>query len=497
MNYINMATARSVDRALDVGIKKALGSSQVSIMLQFVIEAVLLALFAGIVAVLLCVLLFKTYDDITGLGLSLSQFLSLSNLMTYFGLAAVVGLISGSYPALFLSRFKPGAVLKGKFATSKKGFLLRKSLIIVQYAISSVLITSIIVIASQTHFIKNKDIGYAKEGLIEIPMPDDTDLNQNAGSFIDQVRLMPRIRSAALSHAGMDGYHSAGGTEMNYAKNGPEKVAISYIYVGQEYVKTIGAEMADGRSFDPKFLNDYTFLINETAVEKYGWEAYEQLKWSGWNKDKNWRCIGVVQDFNMGESYKEHTPMMLLYNNDPNIDSKIYIGIANKNLAGALLDIRALWEEKFPGHDFDYVFVEDQLNALYEGEDLFLDLVVLLGSIILLVTVIGIVGLISFTTELRRKEIALRKVSGARISDILSLLSRQFLMLMIMATLFAIPLAYWLSESWLSNFALRIESEVWTHLIALPLCILFTALAVGHHALKAAMSNSVEALRME
>lgn len=497
MNYVNMATARSVDRALEVGIKKTLGSSQVSLMMQFMIEAMLLALVAFLIAMILSVVLFKPYAYITGLDLALRQFLKAENLLRFWGLALLVGVVSGIYPALYLSRFKPGTVLKGKFATGTKGFLLRKSLIILQYAISSVLITGIIVVALQTHFIKNKDIGYTKEGLIVIPMPDDISINHKAYNFIDQVRLMPRIRSAALARNGMDGYHMAGGLEVNYAKTGPVKVALSYIYVGQEFVKTIDAEMVDGRGFSSDFNNEFTFLINETAVEQYGWEAYDQLKWQGWNKDENWQCIGVVKDFNLGESYREHKPMMLLHNNYPNIDSKIYIGIANQNLSGTLLDIQTIWEDQFPGHAFDYLFVEDQLNELYKGEDLFLELASILGIIILFVTVVGIVGLISFTTELRRKEIALRKVSGASIQNILTLLSRQFLKLLLLATMVAIPLAYWLSDSWLNNFALRIDISAWTLLLALPICLLLTGLSVGYHSLKAARSNPVNALRME
>jgi len=497
INYINMATARSVDRALEVGIKKTMGSTRSTLMVQFITESVLMALFAGILAILLSVVILKPYGAITGLNLSFAEFFKANNLLVYGFLTLGVGLVSGLYPAIYLSAFKPGVVLKGKFATSRKGFLLRKGLILTQYAISCIFISGILVVASQTHYIKTKEVGFAKEGLIEVPIPDDISLNHNALPFMDQVRLMPGIRSAALGNQTLHEYRSAGALNLVYEQSGAVKAALSYVYVGQEYIKTIGAEIVEGRDFDPKFNNEYTFLINEKAVEKYGWDQFQQLKWPGWNGDENWKCVGVVSDFNLGESYNEREPMILIHSNYPNIDAKIYIGIANKDLTGTLADIQVVWDDKFPGHPFDYKFVEDQLKALYASDELFLDLILLLGVIILFVTVIGIVGMISFTTELRRKEIALRKVSGASVKAILGLLSRQFINLMILAALIGVPVSYWLSEQWLNNFAERIDFSYWTHLLALPLCLLLTALAVGYHSVKAARSNPVEALRAE
>ncbi|MFY0592793.1 ABC transporter permease [Roseivirga sp.] len=501
INYVNLATAQSVDRALEVGIRKTLGSSRLSLIFQFLTESVLLALVSGLLALVICVAVLPSFSYISGLDISLNNFLSSRTIITILGFSVLTGLLAGVYPAIYLTSYLPKAVLKGKRSSTRSGGLLRKSLIVIQYVTASTLIISVLVIIAQIRFIKTKEVGFDKDNVIEVSLPNDPNVLKRVGVFVEELRAYPFIRGVANSQQDLNSFRGAGSQQM-ISPNGEEvRATMSYIEVGAGFFEAIGATMTQGRGFDPKMNNERTFVMNETALKVYGWN--ENALDVVWQNDYNrneivpWKAIGVVKDFYLGESFNENVPMMIYYASRYGQRTKLFIRIDSEANREAVQQIETLWEAQFSEHPLVFEYVKDKLNRLYKGDERFLDLILCLAGIIVFITIIGIIGLISFTTEQRKKEIALRKICGATVNSILLLLSRQFTVLLTIATVIAIPIGYYLSTEWLSNYAQRINLSLWQIVLAIPICVVFTGVAILYRSFKAARENPIESIRYE
>lgn len=502
INYINLATARSVDRAAEVGIRKTLGSSRKQLLYQFISEAILIAMLAGILGMLLAIPVLPYYTSVTGILLNPISFFTLQNIVTILLLAISIGLVAGICPAFYLTTFQPHTILKGKFSTSRRGVVLRKSLIVTQYTISAVLIIWILVVSKQIHFMKNRDVGFDKASLIELTMPDEASMLDKFDAFIQQVRNLPNVRQASKTTSDLSSYYGLGAQLMEDPDGLQVSTALAILSVGYNFVETIGAEFVEGRDFDSTNPEERAVLINQAAVEKYGWQGRAlEAKYLGRDRQGNvsdkWKVVGVVSDFKLGESYEEAGPIIFYLNNRNIPEIRLMIGIEGQEAIASIPDIARIWERSFEGIPFEYELTEYKHNALYWQEETFMNLLTTLCGIIVFITALGIIGLISFTTELRKKEIALRKVCGARIQSILVILSRQFVALLVLALLIAVPLGYFISDQWLTNFSIHIPLSAWPFALAIPVCFLFTALALVYHALQAARSNPVDALRSE
>lgn len=502
INYVNLATARSMDRAMEVGLRKTLGSTRWALLGQFMAESVLLALVSGVLAIVLSLPLLPYYSEITGSQVDIASFLQAQNILSILLVSIAVGCLSGIYPAFYLTSFTVKTIVNGKFATSGKGVLLRKTLTVSQYVLSSVLITWILTVTAQINYMKNKDVGFDKAGLIELMIPNDQAVMKNTDAFIQRVNALPQVRAAAKTTADLSTYYAVGAQRME----SPDGLAVNTnmfaIGIGYDFIEAIGARMVKGRDFDPKIAEEKSVLINEAAAKEYGWEGRElEAKYLGLDREGQvtgkWRVVGVVSDFKFGESYVERGPMIMFLDNRTLPESNLLIGIDAEHLQQAISEIEPIWNEMFEIFPFEVQYMEDKLNALYGREETFLNLLTIVCLIIMFITSLGIVGLISFTTELRKKEIALRKVVGASVKTILGLLSKQFVMLLLLASVIAIPLGYYITNRWLADFPLHVSFSVWPFLITIGSCLLFTALAVVYHALQAANTNPVESLRAE
>jgi putative ABC transport system permease protein len=500
INYVNLATARSAERAGEVGIRKTLGSRRRLLLLQFMGESILTALFSGLLALILVIVLLPYFNTLSGLELALSAVLTIKNIAALSILSLGLGILAGIYPAFYLLSFKPVDVLKGKFATSNQGESLRKILVVTQYCISAVLISGILFVSEQTRFIKNKDIGYDRLNLIRVTVPADTVVSRHLDTYSE------RLESGKLIH---------GVTRMGYALNQeanhftptlqhPDgtrfQTGADFITVDYDFIETLGAEMMAGRNFDRASGTDAdaAFIINETAMKKFGWE---QNPLGGRFIDEFqdsatvYNVIGVVKDFNLGASYQEVHPMMIFL--APNGGPHLYVRISGEDIFGSVDEARRVWDELFHSYPFEYTFLDQELAALYEKEEKFLQLLSAFSVIIIFITCLGIVGLISFTAELKKKEIAIRKVNGSPVAGIIMLLSGKFLLLLLIANAIAIPLSWYFIDLWLNNFAYHIDMSGWPFAAALVVSIFFTAVALVYHIMKAASANPVHALRYE
>lgn len=502
INYVNLATARSVDRAVEVGLRKTLGSSRSSLFAQFMAEAILLAVLSGFLALLLAIPLLPYYSQVTGSELTISSFLVIDNIGVIVLISIVIGCLSGFYPAIYLTSFTPKSILKGRFATGKKGVILRKILIVSQYVLSSVLITWILTVTAQINYMKNKEVGFDKEGLVELTVPDDRSAMKNIDVFIKRVNELPHVRAAAKTTADLSTYYAGGSQRMEGPDGLSLRTNMNNISVGYDFISAIGARIVKGRGFDRTLPEERSVLINEAAAKKYGWEGRElEVKYLGLDREGKvtgkWKVVGVVSDFKFGESYVERGPMIVYLDNRTIPESHLLVGIDAAHLKATLSEIMVVWEELFMTFPLEIQHMKDKLDAIYWREETFLNLLTTVSIIVVFITSLGIIGLISFTTEIRKKEIALRKIVGASIETIMRLLSRQFMILLSIASIIAIPVGYYITERWLMNFPLHINFSIWPFLLTVASCLLFTVFALIYHARQAARSNPVEALRTE
>ncbi len=500
INYVNLATARSAERAAEVGIRKTLGSRRRLLITQFMGESILTALLSGLFALGLVLVVLPYFNQLSGLDLGVLSILTLRNVGMLVILSLCLGVFAGVYPAFYILSFKPVEVLKGRFATGRRGETLRKVLVVTQYCISAILIAGILFVAEQTRFIKNKDIGYDKENLIRVSVPPDTSVSRHLDAYAEKLAGNRHIGGVSRIGYALD-QEANHFTPTLEAPDGTRfQTGADFITVDYDFISTVGAEIVAGRNFDRNSGTDASegFIINETAMKKFGWEKSPLEGKYVENFDPNnvttYSVIGVVKDFNLGASYQTVHPMMLFLSERGQM---LYLRLAGDDIFSSVSAARDAWDALFPAYTFEYTFQDQELAALYQKEEKFLQLLSAFSIVIIGITCLGIVGLISFTVELRKKEIAIRKVNGSPVSGIVMLLSRKFLTLLLVANTVAIPLAVYFIGLWFENFAYHIDLSAAPFFVALAVTIVFTALALSYHTMKAAAANPIEALRYE
>lgn len=502
INYINLATARASERAAEVGIRKTLGSPKETLMAQFLSESVLLAVFSGAIALFMAWLLLPFFSQLTGFYANNISVFQLQNQSVLFGTTLVIGLLAGIYPAFYLSSLNAMESMKGKFSGSKRGEALRKILVTSQYFIAATLIASILFVFEQTSFIKNKDIGYNKNNLLSVIAPDDTTVLNHLGTFAEKVKTSSHVLGATLSYFQLNKEANHFTPTLENSDGTTFQMGADFIVIDPDFITTLDANMVIGRNFKASSKADEkTFMINEAAMHKFGWDkntlANRFRSWSANDEDgEPLELIGVVKDFNLGVSYHSVNPMIIFFNNEKG-GSTVFIRLRPESTIAGVDAIRQMWEETFPGQQPEITFLDQSLNALYEKEEKFLDLLTTFSAIILFIASLGIIGLISFTTVLKKKEIALRKVLGSPLQSIILLLSRRFILLLIVANALAVPVTYYLVNQWLDTFTHRISFHAWPFAIAVGVCICFTAISLLYHTAIAATANPVDALRSE
>lgn len=499
INYINLATAYATERASEVGIRKILGSSRTTLFIQFLSESIILTMFSGIAALALSVILLPYFNYLAHLNLSMDIVLSIANVTSVMLLSLMIGILAGIYPALHLSSVESLTVLKSKYGMSGQGNGLRKLLVITQYCIAAMLISGIIFVSEQTRFIKNKDVGFAKENLIHISVPADTSVMNRLSVFKDLLTSNTGITGATNSQYSLNAEANQFTPTLENPDGTTFQMGTDLISVDYDFVSTVGLELIDGRNFntDAGTDEDYSILINKTAVQKFGWEdepLFGKMV-AGEDEEGNlikYNVIGVVKDFNLGVSYLEANPLIMFLNTSGY--ENLYLRVKGDDIFESITYLKNTWATTFPDHALEYIFVDETLHKLYKKEDQFLSLLTSFSFIIIFIASLGIIGLISFTTELKRKEIAIRKVNGATPKIIASLLFKKIAGLVLIANVIAVPLTYFFIQIWLENFAQKIDLEIWPFVVSLLICSFFTSAALIYHTTKAALANPIYAL---
>ena len=495
INYTNLATARSVNRAKEVGVKKVVGAGKRQLLLQYLLESVLTAILAFICSLLLSILLQPFFHELTGKELSLFSFPMLLLFLT--GATILLGLISGMYPAIILSGFKPIGMLKGSFKSSRKGILLRKTLVVSQFGITLILVTGIIIIYTQMSYIKHKDLGYDKDSLVFLRVHGNTDVIAGYKSFKTEVLSNSLVSGATISNT-LLGSLGSGGSETVDLNGKSLQVNTSRLRVDADYLDVYGIRLVAGENFGIYAATDSIrpVILNENAVRNFGWKEAEAAIGKPFKMgDQQGKVIGVVRDFHFSTLQHLISPLAIYPSGDR--FSRITLKVNISKLPEVTAWLEKTWKKNFPSALLDYSFSENVIGEQYQAEEKFSTVFLYFSILSLVIACLGLYGLISYTTSQKTKEIGIRKVLGANASGIAAMLSGSFLKLVLLACIIATPVALYVMNEWLQDFAYRTQITWWMFAAA-GLFILFIALlTVSFEAIKAAIANPVKSLRTE
>jgi len=492
INFMNLTTARSVKRAKEIGIRKVVGAVRGSLIRQFIGEAVLLAFFAVVIALLLAALLLPTFNELTGkhiiLPLSATDFW-----ISIIALTLVTGFLSGSYPALFLSSFNPVKVLKGTLRFSSKAALFRKGLVVFQFVLSIVLIVGTIVISKQVNYIQTKSLGYDRENLIYIPI--EGDLSKNYLLYKEQASKMPGIKLVTrISQSPTEIDNGTGGVDWE-GKDPNTRPMFTQIATGYDFTKTMSAHMSQGRDFSKEFATDSVgYILNEEALKKISYKDPIGKPLTFWGKKG--KIIGVMKNFHFNSLHEPIKPLVIRLGEKDDYGSILIRTEAGKTKQ-ALASLEVLSKQLNPKFPFSYQFSDDEYQKLYRSEQVISKLSGYFSFLAIFISCLGLLGLAMFTAEQRTREIGIRKVLGASASSLFTLLSKEFLVFVLVALIIASPIAWLMMNKWLQDYAYRIDVSWWMFVIAGTLAILIALLTVSFQAIRAALANPVKSLRTE
>ena len=498
INFINLSTAGASKRAKEVGVRKVMGSGKWDLIKQFLFESVLVTTIALAIAAIMVKLALPVFNDLSGKQLQFGL-----DMRPVFGLIALglgVGLLAGIYPAFFLSSFKPIATLKGKLSASTKSLGLRSSLVVFQFFISVSLIIGTIVVYQQMKFIQNVNLGYNKEQLLVIP--NSWALGNNEKNFKDQLLKDTRVENVTVS-----GYRPAGPTNSNNAMAYPEgkdkEVLTSLEYkVDDRYIPTLGIQMAAGRNFAPATYgtDSSAMIINEAAAKVFGFGNSNNAigkvivrQNSDRGRDYHFTVVGVVKDFHFRSLHEAITPLLMVL--EP--ESGIIVKVKSKEIAGLLASMKQQWASYNIEEPFSYAFMDELYNKTYAAEQKTGTILNIFAVLTIFVACMGLFGLATYTAEQRSKEIGIRKVLGASVSQVTGMLSKEFIKLVLIGCLIAFPLSWFAMHKWLQDFAYRVDISWWVFVLAAVITLAIALFTVSFKAIKAALANPVKSLRSE
>lgn len=499
VNFMNLSTARSSNRAKEVGVRKVVGSLRSHLVSQFLTESILISLFALILSLLLVVLMLPYFNQLSGKEISIFT-LSLSWILPALLTGVLlVGLLAGSYPAFFLSGFQPIEVLKGKLASGFRGSWLRSSLVVFQFAISIILIVGTVIIYNQLNYIRNKNLGYNRDQVLVIQ--NCYPLHEQAESFENEIKKLPGVQSTTMTGYLPTGpYRSDSPLFEDPSLDQKSAVSMQNWLVDENYIPTLGMQIEKGRNFSKEFATDSdAIIINEAAAKLLSFkdplnQNLYYLTSLERKEVKTYHIVGVIKDFNFNSLRQQVTPMAL-FNREEH--GSLSIRINTDNIPHLISQIQDKWKAMAPGQPFAYSFMDDDFNATYETEQRVGKIFISFAILAILIACLGLFGLVTYAAEQRTKEIGLRKVLGATVSNIVTMLSKDFLKLVLIASFIAFPIAWFGMNRWLQDFAYRISISWWIFLFAGLTAAFIAFVTVSFQAIKAALANPIKNLRTE
>jgi putative ABC transport system permease protein len=502
VNFMNLSTARASKRAKEVGIRKVTGSTRAQLIKQFLSEAFLYSFLSSIIAVALVAVLLKGFSMIIDEPISFQTAFTPFIWISLLALTIITGLLAGSYPALYLTSFKPVSILKGKnlFSSNRKGLLIRNGLVVFQFTISTIMIVGTLVVLKQLRFFRNADMGFNKENVLVISSANR--LGASEESFRDAVAQIPGIISASITTSIPSGGAFGDSYKAEPDDNGSVKdIGLNSFMVDESFIPTLDIKLMQGRNFSKTFSDSSSVILNQEAVRQIGWKdpVGKWIQYPG-GDDVRFKVIGVVKNFNIESLQAAITPFALFHLSSKTYDfgvSNIVAKIRSGELPKAISQVESKWKSFAAAEPLDYNFLDAAFDSQYRSEQRLGSIFSIFAALSIFIACLGLFGLSAFMAERRIKEIGVRKVLGASVQSVVVLLSKDFLRLTVIAMVIAFPVAWYFMSKWLEDFAYRININWAIFLIAGLSTLVITLVTISFQAIGAAMANPVKSLRTE
>jgi len=501
VNFMNLSTARSANRAREVGVRKVLGSAKKHLIAQFLIESILLTFIATVIAITVASMLLPAFNQLSGKNLTITTQTLTWLVPALLSIVVVVGLLAGSYPAFYLSAFQPIQVLKGKLAAGFKGSKLRSFLVVFQFSISIFLIIGTLVIYNQLHYIQNRDLGYNRNQVLIVN--NAFELGDQASIFKNEVKQLSDVADATMT-----GFLPTSGWKntavfFKDAVFDQKKALFPQVWeIDEDYVKTLGMKMVAGRSFSSEMRTDSSgIIINEAAAKFLGLKNplnQPLYRSNGGNQtvanSKQYHIVGVVKDFNFSSLRNVISPMVLVLGKNNN---SLSVKVSMANLPSLMRQITDKWKSLSPGVQMNFSFMDQDFEASYRTEQRVGTIFIVFTSLAIIIACLGLFGLAAYAAEQRTKEIGVRKILGASIGAITGMLSFDFIKLVLLSILVALPAGWYVMNKWLQSFVYRDSIHWWMLALAGFAAVFIALITVSYQSIKAALSNPVNSLRAE
>lgn len=498
-NFINLATARSLERAKEIGVRKVAGAGQFGLLQQFLIESILIAFAAALIAIALAGVVLPAFNELSGRTFQWKSYEVLRLVALLSPVSLVVGLFAGFYPALVLSNFNPALVLKGFTKSHARGAGLRKVLVVFQFALSVILIAGTAVVFSQLKFMQERDLGFSREQMLVLDFNWDTEVQKNIESIKNELRAVPSVSSVSAQRAVPGGHFPQAGTKIIDANGEMLHKALNLYEVDFDFIGNYELEMAAGRAYSRDFPEDslHSLVVNEAAAKLYGYASPEEIigaKFSQWGKEGT--VVGVVKDFNYESLHKGIEPLALRLEPQWSI-SNIAIKLNSANINQSIREIESVWKTLVPHRPLLYSFQDQSFDLQYQSDNKFARVFSAFSGLAIFIACLGLIGLVAYTTEKRTKEIGIRKVLGASVLNISFLVSKDFIKLVVIAILMAIPFTWYMMDRWLEGFEYRISLNWGVFVATGVVAVMIALLTVSYQSIKASVANPIDSLRTE
>ncbi|QTE38289.1 ABC transporter permease [Mucilaginibacter gossypii] len=499
VNFMNLSTARSANRAREVGVRKVLGSRRQSLIAQFLSESIMVTFIATVIAMLTAYFLLPVFNNIAGKTMELNMGSLIWLIPALLVMVLVIGFLAGSYPAFFLSAFQPIDVLKGKLSSGFKGGMLRSSLVVFQFFISIVLIIGTLVIYNQLKYIQNKDLGYNRSQVLVIH--GVYDLGNKSKVLRDEVKQLPGVMGVTMTGFLPTSDYRNSSSVFQERGLDPKKAVLAQTWVVDDnYLPTLGIKLTKGRNFSSQMPTDSAaMIVNETAAKLMGvrdpLNKPMYLPMDNMAKTfKEYHIVGVIKDFNFASLRNNVSPVILMYGQDK---GALSVKVNTANITALMVMISDKWKSIKPGKEFEYSFMDDDFDSSYRAEQRMGTIFIIFTSLTIVIACLGLFGLAAYAAEQRTKEIGIRKVLGANVGAIVGMLSKDFIKLVMIAIVIAIPVAWVAMQQWLQGFAYRQNIQWWVIVLAAVLAVLIAFVTISFQSIKAALANPVRSLKNE
>jgi putative ABC transport system permease protein len=494
INFVNLTTARSSERAKEVGIRKVSGAVKSQLARQFIGESVLICFIAFLLTIGLSALLIPGFNHLAGKTISEGVFSNFTYLLILFTAAITAGLLAGTYPALVLSSFKPVEVLKGRFATGTRGIFLRKGLVVAQFTISTALIIGTIVVFMQMRYMQKRNLGFKKDNIVVLDIQGD----KAKDAMKQAVTGMPHVTATSLSGSVPGGGNPGAYSEIENTKGAMQIANLDLYFVDFDYIPLFNMQMAAGRPFSRDFMTDTTqaMVMNEAAIKMFGYRTAEEAigkKFKQWGREG--KIIGVIKDFHFRSLQQPIKPLSMRI--EPNNFNLLSVRLNTADVKPTLAALEKQWKTLIPNRPFSFYFMDEFYDRQYRAEERFGNLFMDFSILAIFISCLGLLGLASYSTMQRTKEIGIRKVMGASVTNIIQLLSKDFLTLVLISFFIAAPLSWYFMHKWLSDFAYQTDISWWIFAISGLLALLIALFTISFLSVKAAVTNPVKSLRTE